>query len=161
MLAHLAAVIKQDGTVKNFATDNLAELELLVGEWITQIKMIGGEQNGAEYRAEDVYRWMAGKRFLLHDVHAVMKNGEMTGLEIISPCESRGTFTTRSYDSTGSIVDARMTFDDGVWESVSETQRFKGRIAQDGKSAHGQWEQLQVDRWEPWMQITLRKVSRS
>jgi hypothetical protein len=81
-----------------FVTDNHAKLDVLVGKWTTHIKMLGGDQDRNESHAEDVYRWMAGNRFLLHDVHAVMKDGEITGLEIISPCDRPGIFATRSYE---------------------------------------------------------------
>jgi len=140
------------------AAANRATLNALVGVWSTTIRMLGRDEDGTEWHAEDVYRWMAGNYFLLHDVHAVMQSGAMTGLEIISPSERPGIFTTRSYDSNGGIVDAQMSLNDGIWESVSETQRFKGQIAEDGKSVHGRWERLQSGRWEPWMQIELRRT---
>ena len=142
-------------------TSNYATLDILVGFWSTTIKMLGSDDDDAVVYADDVYRWMAGNRFLLHDLHAVLKTGEITGLEIISPTERPGIFATRSYNSIGTILDAQMSLKEGVWESVSHTQRFKGRIAEDGQSVNGQWEPLQSGRWEPWMQIELRKKARA
>ncbi|PBB65931.1 hypothetical protein CK228_24660 [Mesorhizobium sp. WSM4312] len=160
MLSNLARVLRHDpdGRQEDGADiSNLATLDVLVGGWNTTIKMLGSDDDGTLSHAEDVYRWMPGNRFLLHDVHAVLKDGEMTGLEIISPSGRPGEFATRSYDSNGHILDARMTLNEGNWESVSETQRFRGRIAQDGQSANGQWQRLRSGRWEPWMQVELHK----
>jgi hypothetical protein len=41
----------------------------------------------------------------------------------------------------------------------SRTDRFTGRLSDDGNTIIGQWEQLYDDRnWQPWMEITLTRA---
>ena len=80
-----------------------------------------------------------------------------TGLEIIG-AEDGGYFL-HHYDSNGTRIVSKGEMQGREWRIDSKTERFTGTISEDSQTITGAWERSTDGKsWEPWMDITLRRV---
>jgi hypothetical protein len=138
----------------------IADLGIFVGTWNTTGEMLAtASQPATRLVATDTYRWLAGEKFMLHDVDARLGNDVSRLLEIIGWDEGQRRFTARSYDDQGGIEDFTATLIERRWQIFGETTRFDGMFSADGKRLTGQWERREPGaEWAAWMTIELRRA---
>ncbi len=135
----------------------ITSLEPLIGRWATTITMITpDEQPGETYRAIDTYRWMPGRRVVIHEVEARMSGETVTSLEIYT--EADGQVVSRNFDASGEVSDYQATMKDGVWMVTGTSERFKSTsVAPD--RIEGLWRRRDDDRWSDWMTVKLERIA--
>lgn len=132
-------------------------LEPLVGRWSTTITMISPpDMAGQTYRAIDTYRWMPGKKILVHEVEARMGEDLINALEVYS--ESGNQVVSRNFDSRGEISDYKAAMTNGVWSVVSKTERFTS-TSLTNDAIEGLWQLKGDDGWADWMTVRLERVA--
>ena len=142
----------------DFVSPEHEKLDAITGVWRTQITMLDPAGNEIErHAATDTYRWMPGRHFLLHDVDATMPGGPYASLEIIAVDPATGRYASRNYDNTGAITESTMMFDGRTWSIDSENERFRGALADDGRTLTGRWERREGGNWLAWMDVTLTR----
>lgn len=138
-------------------TNNLSELEPLIGRWSTTITMVHPPvSKGEQYRAVDTYRWFGGCSVVVHEVQARMREAMVNSLEIYTAAD--GDITSRNFDSTGAVSDYSAYMTEAGWRVEGETERFSSSSIS-GDTIEGLW-QLKVDgSWVDWMTVRLERVA--
>jgi hypothetical protein len=145
-------------TDTTFPNAALARLNALAGHWSTRIVML--DDHGAEaeeFFATDIYRWMPGRHFLVHDVEAHMGGEPVRSMEIIGMATDGDSYVTRNYDNAGQVSDYTAALEGRQWRIDGATERFRGDIAGDGNTVSGLWQRHDADRWLDWMRVTLTR----
>lgn len=141
-----------------FPNATMARLDALAGTWSTRIIML--DKTGAEaevFAATDIYRWMPGGHFLVHEVEAHMGGEPVRSMEITGIAADGETYVSRNYDNAGQVSDYTAAMDGRHWRIDGATERFRGEIAADGKTLAGLWQRCAADRWIDWMRVTLTR----
>lgn len=113
----------------------LAPLEALVGEWVL------GDPSAPVGRCS--FSWLEGGRFLVQRWTVDIPEAP-DGIAIIGEDEAVGGLVQHYYDSRGVARVYGMSLEDGVWrlwrDGVDFSQRFAGRLGDDGATIAGAWE---------------------
>jgi hypothetical protein len=135
-------------------------LEIFVGTWKTEGRILDSSGPSSRLTAVDTYEWMPGEFFLLHHVDGRMGDEEVKTLEVIGFDAASQGYRTHSFDNHGNAGTYTASLHDRAWKIWGETERFTGEFAEDGSTLAGQWERAtDGELWQPWMEITLTKVS--
>ena len=135
----------------------IASLAPLIGRWATTITMIApDEQSGEMYRAIDSYRWMPGRRVVMHEVEARMGDQTVNSLEIYT--ETDGHVVSRNFDASGDVSDYRAKMSAGVWMVTGQTERFESTSVAPGH-IEGLWQRKDDDQWFDWMTVRLERIA--
>lgn len=141
-----------------FPNTTMARLDALAGTWSTRIVMLDRAGADAEvFTATDIYRWMPGNHFLVHDVEAHMGGEPVRSMEIIGIAADGETYVSRNYDNAGQVSDYTAAMDGRHWRIDGAAERFRGEIAANGKTLNGFWQRCDADRWIDWMRVTLAR----
>lgn len=114
-----------------------------------------------------VFEWGLGGRILVQRMEIDVPEAP-DAFCVITPEPQTGGFTQHYFDSRGVNRLYAMTFDGGVWTLLRETpdfsplefsQRFTGRLDDDGAAIRGRWESrpLGAEEWEPDFEVTYLK----
>lgn len=137
-----------------------AAMELLapfVGEW--RLEAFGGS-------GRSVFEWALDGRFLLQRIEVDHPDAP-NSLSIIVPAPGGERYTQHYFDSRGVVRLYSMTFDDGVWTLLRESedfspldfrQRYKGRFSSDGRTISGAWETARGEAWEKDFDLTYTRL---
>jgi hypothetical protein len=148
-------------TKTNFHSEHHRRLNILAGAWDTTITMIEDDgTEGGTSRATDIYRWMPNGHFLVHEVDAMMGDQRVQSTEIFGVDAASGEFFSRSFDPDGSTNDFSSKIDGFDYTIIGKVQRYAGHFSEDGRMLHGEWKQLIVDDWKPFVRIVLKKRSK-
>lgn len=134
-------------------------LDVFIGKWNTEGKTIPSPSTPAvTIKGTDTYEWLGGRFFMIHHVDVIMGDEEMKAIEIISYEASSNNYPSRSYDSQGNTGTYELSFTDGLWSILGETERATILIQEDQKSMQVKWERsTNGSDWLHWMDITLTK----
>lgn len=139
------------------ASPEHSKLDVLVGTWRTEgLMWATPDADPTEFTAEDRYEWLAGRHFLLHHVDAKLGAEHVVALEIFRST-GEGTYVAESYDNRGEHVVAEAILSGNDLRITSDTERFSGTLALDGRSMRGTWERREDDEWLRWMDVSLTK----
>ena len=127
-----------------------AHLEPLIGAWSLAMVMPGDELPSPvpDVGARATFEWMGDKAFLLERWTVPIPEAP-DGLAIIGWDEGRGTFLQHYFDERGVARVYEMRFGDGLWRlermkpdfsPYDFSQRFTGRLTEDGSRIDGTWE---------------------
>jgi len=120
----------------------LGLLDALVGEW-TELVSGHGDPTGTVS-----FEWTLDERYLLQ--RTVLPAPFPESLAVIEYDETTGDFRQHYFDSRGVTRVYRMTFTGVDWtllrtepdfSALGFAQRFTGKVADDGRSVEGRWEQ--------------------
>ena len=125
----------------------IEQLEPLIGEW--RADALGGVGRA-------VFEWTLDGAFLTQRTE--LDHPEAPSSLSIYAVNLRGDgFTNHYFDSRGIVRVLSMTFSDGVWTMLRESedfsalnfqQRWTGRFSDDGRRIDGTWEINHGDKWE-------------
>jgi hypothetical protein len=128
-------------------SNEIAPLELLVGEW--SVQAVAPWAPPSDLRGRTVFDWMTGGKFLVQRWEVPIDEAP-DGLAVIgSDPENSGGYLQHYFDSRGVARVYSMGFDDGVWTLSRTTadfspldfaQRFTGTVSENGRTIRGHWE---------------------
>ena len=123
------------------AEEALRRLDILVGEWELEAKWPSGEPWPGGGRA--TFEWHASGAHLVERVTADLAEAP-DNISIIGCDGANGTYMQLYSDARGVCRVYEMSIGDGEWKLWREgepfSQRFTGRISDDGNTITGQWE---------------------
>lgn len=130
------------------------QLEIFAGKWHTT----GRTVDGVEVNATDVYEWLPGGYFLLHQWHALMGENVSRGIEILGYDAEKQVFSSRFYDDQGNTDTYHITNEGNTWRFERKNERATIDVEENGNRLKVQWETSSDDEnWKPWMHVELRK----
>lgn len=128
----------------------------LVGRWVTTISLLHPEEDrGTLYRAVDTYRWLDGRKVLIHEVEAFMGK-PMVSFEVYTQA-SDGRIFSRNYAADGHVADYDAVMAQGQWRVTGEKERFKSTSFTQ-EQIEGLWEIKTDDGWKDWMTVKLERI---
>ena len=141
-----------------FPNATIARLDVLTGTWSTCITTLDDTGADAElFTAIDLYRWMPGGHFLVHNVEAHMGAEPILSMEIIGIAADGESYVSRNYDNAGQVSDYTATLDGRYWQIDGAAERFRGEIDADSGTLKGLWQRWDANRWIDWMRVTLTR----
>lgn len=135
----------------------MARLAVLVGVWNTTGAVLETEANPATTLAgTDIYRWLPGGHFLVHEVDVCFGTTPSRSMELIGHDASSGGYLAHSYNDQGTIEQSEYVLDGHTLRIMAATARFLGTFDAAGKQLTGLWE-LHTPRtgWQPWIELKL------
>lgn len=109
--------------------------------------------------ATDIYRWLPGGHFLLHEVDARFGDQVFRALEIVPYDAATQAHIARSYDDRGSIEDFTVELTGRNWHITGKNTRFNGQFTSDSCTLTGLWElQTGSGCWQDWIKLRLQKA---
>ncbi len=139
----------------------LARLEPLVGEWSTEASIAPGLLGAA------VFEWVLDGQFLAQRA-SIPHPQAPDGYSLIGVDEAGEVYTHHYFDSRGVARLYKMTFDGRDWELLRTepdffpldfSQRYVGRLSDDGNTIDGRWETSQDgSSWTLDFDLTYRRV---
>jgi hypothetical protein len=148
------------------SVDSLEALEPLVGEWSMAVVFKDVPPVDADARVS--FEWLPGKRFLIERWQVPVPEAP-DGIAIVGADREReGNYLQHYFDSRGVARVYKMSFEDGIWKlwrdepdvsPLDFSQRYSGRISDDGKTIAGAWEICHDGKtWEHDFDLTYTKV---
>lgn len=129
----------------------------LAGRWVTTITMLHPRQQaGTVYHALDTYRWLPGRKVLVHEVEARMGEA-IVALEVFTQ-DADGAIVSRDYGQDGRVTEYRATVDGGVLAIRGEEAAFTSTSLQADR-IEGQWQLKTEQGWVDWMRVALDRVA--
>lgn len=135
-------------------TNPLARLETLVGRWQTTGRLFDGDQ---PIEGTDVYELDAKEMVIRHEAKVRMGDEPTHSVEFIGYEPVHERYASRE---EGSGATAVLRLEGQHFTIVSATTRFDGDFTADQSELSGTWERLVGGRWERWMEIRLRRLTR-
>lgn len=147
----------------------LQRLDALVGEWEIEVTIDG--QTMASSRTS--FRWMDGEPFLIqrsgggsglqHHDNEWVENAPDGMTMVIGPDDTHERYSALYADTRGVFRVYQMSLNDGVWklwrEAPGFSQRFTGRISNDGNTIESTWEASEDgDTWDVDFNLKYRKI---
>jgi hypothetical protein len=142
----------------------LRRLEPLVGEWDTEISLPGDPATIVRGRLE--LTWLEGGAFLR--VRSTVDKAEFPdSVSIIGCDEAAGRYSMLYFDSRGVARILEMSFAEDVWTlwrdspdlSQHFSQRYIGRLSDDGNTITGRWEKApDGSAWELDFELTYTRI---
>ena len=116
------------------------ELEPLVGEWATEVRMPGDDE---VIRGRTTFEWLEGGGYLIQ--RAEMEDPVFPrGVMAIGPAAGGDRVVQHYFDSRGVARIYEISLEDGVlrlWRDDADfAQRYSGRLSADGSTIEGAWE---------------------
>ena len=138
-------------------SDELRRFEIFIGTWNTTGEVLETDAAPATTLvATDVYRWLPGRRFIVHDVDARFGGEPSRSMEVMGYDRKRRKHVSRSYDDTGATEEFDLALSGRQWRISGATVRFDGKFSKRGDKLTGLWE-LKSKRsgWQPWLELKL------
>lgn len=137
-------------------------LEPLIGEWSMEAAFPNAPLGLT------TFEWLPGRTFLVQRWEVPHPQAP-DGIAIIGRDPERAGYLQHYFDSRGVTRVYRMSFEDRLWSLWRTTpdfspldfsQRFAGRLSDDGKTIRGNWEiSSDAVSWKQDFELTYRKLS--
>ena len=124
----------------------LEGLAPLIGVWEMSATFPGAEPTGPAGRC--VFEWALDGAYVLQ-LSEIPNPNAPDSLCVIAPDAERGGYLQHYFDSRGVVRLYAMTFDGGAWtltrdepdfSALDFSQRFTGRLSDDGNTIEGEWQ---------------------
>jgi hypothetical protein len=135
----------------------MAKYEVFIGIWNTTGKVLETETNApGTLTATDIYRWLPGRHFIVHDVDARFDGHPTRSMEVMGFDPLRRKHFARSFDDRGSTEIFAVSLNGRRWTIKGEVVRFEGSFDVGKKRLSGLWELKGTRaRWQPWIELEL------
>jgi hypothetical protein len=140
--------------------NRMARFEIFIGVWNTRGEVLETEAARAGVlMATDTYRWLPGRRFIVHDVDARFDGQPTRSMEVMGYDIASGKHFARSFDDQGVTEAFEIALVGRRWTIAGKTVRFDGRFDVDRNRLTGLWE-LKGKRgtWQPWINLELSRA---
>jgi hypothetical protein len=139
----------------------LAELEILVGDWDAETVFPNDPPGTLQGRVS--FEWLEEGAFLLMRSE-IQGEGPPRSLAVIGRDDASGAYSFVYYDVRGVSRVYAMRFGGGEWALEGKPrdffQRFRGRVAPDGRTIEGTWEKSDDGQsWDHDFALTYRKIA--
>jgi hypothetical protein len=141
----------------------VAELEPLAplaGRWASEGRTVATEDEpSVRIIGTDVYEWLGGGYFLVHEVHVRMGETVVEVLEVIGEFDG-SSYAMRSFDQDGAATTMRATVgDDGGLLFTGDGMRAAVSFGEDDQSMRARWERrASADTWSHWMDMHFTRI---
>jgi hypothetical protein len=164
--------------VTGSGADALARLDVLVGDWLMEVRLPGQQEPLAPIPrpapgqiagpvAHSWFEWTLEGHFLVQRTEIPVLE-ILDALMIIAVNPGTDAYTVHYYSASGAAQLYAMTFGGGVWTLTRETadfmpldvaQRFTGTFSEDGNTINGVWEKRdEGGDWELDFSLTYRRA---
>ena len=141
------------------AVDRMKRFEIFIGTWNTRGEVLATRFGpGGTLNATDVYRWLPGRKFIIHEVDARFGDEPTRSIEVIGFDAARKTHLARSFSDQGEFETFEVELSGRRWRIAGKKVRFDGRFSRDGDTLTGLWELKTRRVWEPWIDLTLERA---
>jgi hypothetical protein len=135
---------------------DLDRLQVFIGRWINSGRTVG--EVPIEILTSDVYEWMPGSHFVLHNAYGTIGDLAVGGTEILGWDSQAGNYFSIFYDSSGGVHRATVKSDEERWTWSGATTGCTAEFSPDGLVQMAHHVRLDADRWVPSMEVVLRKI---
>ena len=138
-------------------SDKMRRFEIFIGTWNTTGEVLATDSSAASTLvATDVYRWLPGRRFIVHDVDARFGGEVSRSMEVMGYDSKRRKHVSRSFDDRGVSEEFDLVLGGRRWRISGATVRFDGRFSKGGDRLSGLWElKSKKSGWQPWIDLKL------
>jgi hypothetical protein len=135
----------------------MTRFEIFIGTWNTSGNVLAvGESPATTLSATDIYRWLPGKRFIVHEVDARFGHDVSRSIEIMGYDLQQRKYLSRSYDDQGTSEVFDIELRRRQWRILGQSVRFSGHFDAEGTELTGLWEMKASKRsWKPWIELRL------
>lgn len=141
------------------ASNPMARFEVFIGTWNTTGEVLATDENDAgRLIATDTYRWLPGRRFVVHEVDARFDGAPSRSMEVVGFDASTRRYAATSYDDRGTREQFVVSLDRRRWTISGRTARFDGRFDARRNRLTGLWELKGRKAWQPWIELTLSRA---
>jgi Protein of unknown function (DUF1579) len=141
------------------SANRMARLEIFIGTWNTTGEVLEtASAPAAKLSATDTYRWLPGKRFIVHDADARFGEDVSRSIEVIGFDHAGKKYLAHSYDDQGVSEIFEVGLKGLRWRIKGDTARFSGKFDPRQLKLTGLWE-LKDKKvgWQPWIKLTLAR----
>ena len=140
--------------------NRMSRFEIFIGTWNTTGEVLETEASPAgTLSATDIYRWLPGKHFIVHDVDARFDNKPARSMEVMGFDVSKAQYFARSFDDQGSTEVFVVALNGRRWSISGETVRFSGSFDARKNRLRGLWElKGSKSGWQPWIKLELART---
>jgi len=143
----------------------LNKLDVFIGKWHAEGQSYGdGQQKGNPYASivpwisDEIYGWLPGNFFILHNWNAKLGDRNFIGSEIIGYDEKEGGYFSHFFDDSGFHPYYKATVDGNVWKFTESSSRAKVTVDDDKNKMTFNWEWREVD--SNWLPLCDRIATR-
>ena len=135
----------------------MSRLKVFIGIWNTTGEVLATEAGPATVlAATDVYRWLPGRHFIVHDADARFGERPARSMEVIGYDHTSRKYLARSFDDKGSSEQLEVTLRGKTWSARGESVRFSGVFNAGDSQLTGLWElRGKKAGWQPWIRLKL------
>ena len=141
-------------------TNRMSRFEIFIGTWNTTGEVLAIDDAPAStLTATDTYRWLPGRRFIVHDVDARFGQAVSRSMEVMGFDSQAKKYFARSYDDRGLTEVFDIALRGKRWTIIGATVRFNGEFASGGDQLIGLWEmKSKKSGWQPWIKLLLTRA---
>ncbi len=135
----------------------MARYEIFIGTWNTSGNVLAvGDAPATTLSATDIYRWLPGKQFIVHEVDARFGSDVSRSMEVMGYDLQQKKYLSRSYDDQGASEVFDIELRQKHWRILGQSVRFSGKFDADANKLSGLWEMKATKRsWKPWIELEL------
>jgi hypothetical protein len=141
---------------------HLEPLSPLIGRWRTSGSILSedGSVTG-EIKGSDVYRWLPGSHWVVHEVDVLMGEERTQALELIGGRDERsGGWQMLAFDTADSPGRMSLTLEEpGLLLLQGDGVRSWMRPEAGPDLMTALWEQLKDGNWVPWLEMRFERES--
>ena len=142
------------------AKNLMSRFEVFIGIWNTVGEVFATSHAPATTLvATDIYRWLPGRQFIIHDVDARFGSQVTRSMEVLGYDRDSKRYLSRSYDDQGESGVYEVSLKGRRWKIVGDVVRFDGRFSQSTDVLEGLWEIKDGATWCPWIDLKLTRAS--
>ena len=109
--------------------------------------------------ATDIYRWLPGRHFIVHDVDARFGSTPARSMEVIGYDQAVKKYIARSFDDKGTFDSFEVALTGTSWKISGASMQFDGVFSQNGNKLAGLWElKSSTGVWQPWINLELYRA---
>lgn len=140
--------------------NHMAHFEIFIGTWNTSGNVLAVRDAPATVlSATDIYRWLPGKRFIVHDVDARFGRAVSRSMEVMGYDLQQKKYVSRSYDDQGVCEIFDIELSRKRWRISGRSVRFSGSFDSRGDKLTGLWEMKSSgSKWTPWIELELARA---
>ena len=137
--------------------NRMTRFEIFIGTWNTTGEVLAIDDAPATVlSATDIYRWLPGRQFIMHEVDARFGQAVARSMEVMGYDKQAKKFSARSYDDQGLSEVFDISLRGKKWSIFGATVRFNGKFDSQGNKLVGLWEmKSKKSGWQPWIKLVL------